>query len=70
MAWVACLRRKCASMVGVGGVGDVLVRVAGCIACVAWVGMVVCLWGWHAGIGGISGALTWVAFYYHFYCYY
>ena len=48
-------------MVGVGGVGDVLVRVAGCVACVAWVGMVVCLWGWHAGIGGISGALTWVA---------
>ena len=44
-------------MVGVGGVGDVL-------ACVAWVGGMVCLRGWRASRGGMSrmnGMLAWMA---------
>ena len=44
LAWVARLRGRHASVVGVGGVGDVL-------ACVAWVG------GWCVCVDGV---LAWV----------
>ena len=49
-------------MVGVGDVGDVL-------ACVAWVGCVVCLCGWHASVGGMSDMVTWMTCYYYCCCY-
>ena len=57
LVWVARLRGRHASVVGVGGVGDVL-------ACVAWVGGMVCLRGWRASRGGMSrmnGMLAWMA---------
>ena len=63
MAWVALLRGKGASMVGVGGVCDLL-------AWVVWVGLVVCLSLWHASADDMSGVLTWKACYYYCYCYY
>ena len=48
LAWVACLRGRCAS---VGGVGGVFV----------WVAWVACLRGWRASVGGVGGVLAWVA---------
>ena len=35
-----------------------------------WVAWVACLRGWRAYVGGVSGALTWLACYYYCYCYY
>ena len=42
MVWVARLRGQRVSMLNVGDVG----------VCLAWVGLVVCLCGWHASVGG------------------
>ena len=45
------------------------VSVGGGLACVAWVGWVVYLCGWHGSVDGMSGVLTWMACYYHFHYY-